>query len=429
MKKIFYVMALVCAVALTGCAGLTGETPANSYTQLWPAYNSAVDLYGYINNKGEWAIPAQYSSASSFFSAGYAIVEINGEQAFINTNGEVQNCVSFDEAGQFIYGYSRAELNDKYGMINSNFEYSIQPAYNYLSNMTNDGIVTYRASLERFGFLDQYGNVLMKDGAPIFYEAAAEFCDGYCVVCSNLSTENERIPTRALINTKGEVAIPEGNYMQMINVGYGIVAVVYKDKDALEDRLSKGTPYEVHYLKADGSALGAQTYNSVVLNNSYSIYTDAVGYYSTDKVAWVARYKDGVYKFGYIDINGKEVIPAMYDNVYVSNEGYAWVLDDKTWKLLDIKTGIAAITCQTKTDNLEEYPLCGVHNGLTLIVTDTYSDNGEASYVYRWVEVAKNNTVFSWSYNKDKDNGHVEPNTWAPARKAEKEFNQYVFLK
>ena len=105
------------------------------------------------------------------------------------------------------------------------------------------------------------------------------------------------------------------------------------------------------------------------------------------------------------------------------------MLDDKTWKLIDIKSGHAAIICQPQTDSMREEPLCGVHNGLTLICKVSYIGY-ESSAEYRWVDAKNDKVVFSWNYNKDKGNGNLNPASWAPARnKQDVEIDEYVFLK
>lgn len=407
-KNLFFSALMLGALVLAGCNG-TSDTPSTTTTKLWPAYNTSAELYGYIDAKGKWAIPAQFTEASSFFSAGYAIVKINGQNAFIDTKGAVQNCVSFDSASPFLYGYSLASLNGKYGLINTKFEFAIQPVYSGLTGMSSDGLVTYQAASDKYGFLDKNGKVqLDKNGNPLYFESAGIFRDGYCVVCSDLSREDDRIPTYQLINKKGEATISEGQYMYMQNLGLGIVGAVKKDKDAYYSR-------EGQLIKADGTVLSSKTYNDA-------------GEFSADKVAYVGKLEGDDIKYGYIDEKGNEVVSLIYDNANVSSEGFAWVRDDKTWKLLEVKKGNIAFACKEITDNVYERPLCGVHNGLTLVGKTSYSD-GDISREYRWVDT-KGNTVFSWNYDQDKYRGDLEPAAWAPARKQNKiEIDEYVFLK
>ena len=412
MKKTINLAAILMMVTVFAACNGESSTPANDSTKLWPAYNASVDLYGYINSKGEWAIPAQFSQASSFFSSGSAIVRINGQNAFIDKKGKVQNCVSFDAASAFQYGFSKAELNYKFGLINTNFEFAIQPVYANLGEMTNDGLVTYMPDSRKYGFLDKNGNVVTdKEGNPLFYEFAGSFCDGYCVTCSNSSTADGRIPTFMLINKKGEASIAEGRFMDMQNMGKGIVSAIEKEENPI-------FPYERRLFTADGSPLSDKIYH-------------ATGAFSADNVAIVGAKVVDKMKYGYVNTKGEEVIPLIYDRATSSANGYAWVLDDKTWKLIDVKSGNAAIICQTQTSDMSEVPLCGVHNGLTLIYKRTYfNDYHDAIIEYRWVDVKNDKVVFSWIYNKDKANGDIYPASWAPARnKQDVEIGEYVFLK
>ena len=412
MKKIINLAAILMLVTVFAACNGESSTPANDSTKLWPAYNASVDLYGYINSKGEWAIPAQFAKASSFFSSGSAIVRINGQNAFIDKKGKVQNCVSFDGASAFQYGFSRAVLNGKYGLINTNFEFAIQPVYASLGEMTNDGLVTYMPDSRKYGFLDKNGNVVTdKEGNPLFYEFAGSFCDGYCVACSNSSTADGRIPTYMLINKKGEASIAEGRFMDMRNMGKGIVCAVEKEENPI-------LPYERRLFTADGSPLSDKIYH-------------ATGAFSADNVAIVGAKVVDKMKYGYVNTKGEEVIPLIYDRAISSANGYAWVLDDRTWKLIDIKSGNAAIICQTKTSDMNEEPLCGVHNGLTLICKATYfNDYHDAIIEYRWVDVKNDKVVFSWIYNMNQGNGDINPASWAPARnKQDVEIGEYVFLK
>ena len=412
-------MFLVTAVVLlcfSACSdGVGNETPSTTITQLWPAYSSSADLYGYIDRKGEWVIPAQFSSASSFYSSGYAQVEVNGRMVFIDKQGKVQNTSSFDSARPFYYGYAVASLNGQYGMINSEFNYVIPPVYSSLSDMSKDGLVVYKAANGIYGYLDILGNVLMKSGRPVFYEEAGEFIDGYAVVCADKSTSNSRIPTYELIDTRGEVVIPEGRYMYMKNMGRGIIAVVEYSRYA-------ESPYDWYlYSVREQKTISGRQYNSFNPFSKDGIAVAGIaqptGSYSTE------------WSYGYIDTEGQQVINVRYDQAYASTDGYAWVSRDDVYSLIDVKSGSSVLQLQYVSGSIAEAPLCGVHNGLTLIRTRNYYSS-ETIVSYRWVDVTDDNkTVFSWTVDKNKNRGSMNP-SWAPSREQEAgpEIGEYVLL-
>ncbi|MBR1877518.1 MAG: WG repeat-containing protein [Paludibacteraceae bacterium] len=418
MKKIKFLGVVVVAAvfSLNSCSDRIGnETPSTTTTQLWPAYSSSADLYGYINKNGEWVIPAQFSAASSFYSSGYAQVQIDGRTVFIDKQGKVQNTASIDSSRPFYYGYAVASLNGNYGLINTDFSYVIPPVYGYLSDMSKDGLVVYRAASGVYGYMNTKGNVLTKNGDPVYYEEANEFVDGYAVVCSDKSTLNRRIPTYALIDTKGEEVIADGRYMFMKNMGKGIIAVVDYSQYA-------ESPYEWYlYSVKDKKTLSGRYYNSV-------------NPFSNDGVAVVGiSEKTGTYtstwSYGYIDTEGVQAITVRYDGANVSSDGFAWVVRDDEYTLLDVKTGSSVLQLQYASGYVAEVPLCGVHNGLTLIRKRNYYTN-ETVVSYRWVDVTDNNKiVFSWTVENDKNRGFMNP-SWAPARKpqSESEISEYIYL-
>lgn len=77
-------------------------------------------LCGFVNTKGEVAIPAQFETASSF-SEGLALVSRNGLYGFINTQGELVIDYQWTYAGSFSEGRARVKDKDNvYGYIDTN---------------------------------------------------------------------------------------------------------------------------------------------------------------------------------------------------------------------------------------------------------------------------------------------------------------------
>lgn len=401
-KSLFFSALMLGALVLAGCNNAK-ETPATTTTEMWPAYDSEVGLYGYINRKGDWAIPAQFTAASSYFSCGLAQVELNNRAVFIDKSGKIKTSVSFDHAYEFYYGYAKAELNGKYGLLNSNLEFAIDPVYDgSLSNMTTDGIVTFKADETHYGFLDKNGNVIMKDKKPVYYENAASFRDGYCVVCDDASRYDrkgeERIPTFYLVDTKFSPVISDGTYMQMGNMGKGFVAVraYTKDKDAKYE-------YDIYSVK-DKKNLTSTKYSEL-------------GAFTEDGFAVVAtgEYSDKVY--GVIDTKGTNVIPTSLDEVDNIYGGYVWARVKNEGFLLEVAKNNRVYTLKNDDDDWER-PMSGVHNGLVLIMRTTIDSKGEMEVKYSWIDVKNGNKeVFSWGYDKDSEHrGDLHP-AYAPAKK------------
>jgi len=414
-----FAMAAIAMIGLMGCESVNKDTPATTTTELWPAYSSSADLYGYINRKGEWVIPAQFTEASSFYSGGYAQVRINGEATFIDKNGKVQNCASFDSADPFCYGYALAQLNGKYGLLNTKFDYVIPPAYKRMSGMSSDGLVAYQAANDIYGYMDKNGNVLMKDDKPVFFDIADEFVDGYAVVCEDASRYTpsglSRVPTYSLIDTKGNIVIQDGRYMYMKNLGQGVIAVV-------DYSLTAEYPYDWYLLSVKNmQALSFHKFNSVepFSNDGYAVV--GIAEQNDYRTTW---------RFGYINAQGEQVVSFNHDDAETSTEGYAWVYSNERWSLMEVQTGNRVLQLDYRTDNVSEDPLCGVHNGLTLVCKKTWYSNTDQSTTYRWIDVKNGNqVVFSWEIDRDKDRGSMKP-SWAPAKnKKDAALSEFVVLK
>lgn len=89
-------------------------------------------LYGYVNAKGEYVIPAKYEQASSFCE-GLARIKINNKWGFIDPTGKVVIQPQFEYADDFgTYNYNdmvRVKINGKWGMINKKGEYVVSAQY------------------------------------------------------------------------------------------------------------------------------------------------------------------------------------------------------------------------------------------------------------------------------------------------------------
>ncbi|MDG0792797.1 WG repeat-containing protein [Cohnella ginsengisoli] len=74
-------------------------------------------VFGYLNAKGEWAIPAQYEEGYAF-SDGLAAVVKDGAVQFIDKTGKTVLETDYDDVGDFSEGLAAFEQDGKYGYIN-----------------------------------------------------------------------------------------------------------------------------------------------------------------------------------------------------------------------------------------------------------------------------------------------------------------------
>lgn len=134
------------------------------------------DLFGYIDAKGQWAIPPKYRAANSFDAGGMALVseEENGRYGFINEKGEwvvtpkftlTQNdniqYVLRNQVNQQLYyfasnGLARAHDKGKYGFIDKKGEWVIPPQFDTAFDFADNGLALIRKGAER-QYIDNIG--------------------------------------------------------------------------------------------------------------------------------------------------------------------------------------------------------------------------------------------------------------------------------
>lgn len=100
MKKSIFLAALAVVAAVSAGCDKERFTPEHDSTELWPAMSNENGKYGYINEKGVFAIAPDYDVATGF-SCGYAWVGSGDNTFFVDTKGKMQNAPHFDDA-QFL---------------------------------------------------------------------------------------------------------------------------------------------------------------------------------------------------------------------------------------------------------------------------------------------------------------------------------------
>lgn len=376
MKKIFYVFALLCAVALTACDS-ERLTPDGDKTPLWPAGKSGSEYMGFINKSGKFEIPAKFDGIYGFFSCGWSLVAEDGEYKFIDRGNNKSHEIEQEEfAGMyaFYYNYIRFADGKFYGMYDRNFNVAIPADYETLGTPSPDGLVYFAedpSDEEGWGYLNMSGKVAI---APQWAGAHA-FVDGMAVVVEKKGTKEEPKYYYGIINKSGNYILePQKNYIESVGEGR-FVMTKSSGKEVLCDK------------------------NLNELGSSYDgIYEFSCGMarvYKTDK------------GYGFIDKNGNEVISCKYKTAASYMDDVVWVKKDSESRreLLD-KQGNSLIKLK-EDEGIDSH----FHNGLSCI----YSyDSDVKEYSYRYIDKDGNN-IYKWTPGDEEEE--------APARRAPKADN------
>lgn len=195
------------------------------------AYVKVDDKYGAINEKGEYLFVPQYDMCYAFTSSGLALVKHNSRAFFINKKGQnVFGDKTFEDAGAFgENGLARVEVDDKWGFINTDGEFVIEPIYDTALSFEDDSVVGVEKD-GKWAYIDAQGNavcdfvyervysienglgVFKKDGAYGYMNAQGEeVIRAQYEVCSNFG-DNERAFFRVgkkwgVIDKDGEIIL------------------------------------------------------------------------------------------------------------------------------------------------------------------------------------------------------------------------------
>jgi hypothetical protein len=107
---------------------------------------------GYLNRRGEWAIPRRFNSAGAF-SEGLAPVKIGEKFGYIDKTGKVVIEPQFDEAIEFSEGLARIRIERGYGFIDRKGVLRIRPRFNSVTPFRGAAAL---ASMEGYdGYIDK----------------------------------------------------------------------------------------------------------------------------------------------------------------------------------------------------------------------------------------------------------------------------------
>ena len=369
MKTKSFVFCCLCIVLLicNACEEPLSQNKYEDNTKLWPAADSIGEKVGYINEKGEMVIPAQFKNAY-FFSCGMAkVITFDDQIQFINKKGEIvytlpeyMGCDDyfFNEYIRY-YEYTMYGRMPQRGLWDKNFNDVIPFGFLLLGNMSKEGLVATGV-----GYFNKKGERVLTFNADTLdiYNGTiytyGDFCDGAAVIrltCNNNGISYGRV---CAINTKGEWVV-DTIYNDLKSIGNGLIA--YSD-------YSTG---KLGLLDTYGNKVTEPMFHEVGVFEDNDLLPVRIGV-----------------KFGYVDKTGTIKIEPQYDYCASFHEGVAWVSTDEfNYSLIDM-SGKVLINLE-----LGIYPLTNCHNGLMAIA----GAGCENKYIDK-----NNNVIYSW----DAKNGH-----------------------
>jgi len=305
MKKILYLV-IVLILGLTGCTADNKETPTLEFDSNHAAETIIPDVDSTYAIESLIPPTFEFDNVFSFSDDGFASVETNGKWGVVNAAGRLVIPTIYEYSPGVLFegffdGLSVVMQDDKYGYINDEGNVIIPLEYEYGSNFKN-GFADVRID-GKYGIIDTNGTVVV----PFEYDLLS-------VLPTNLAIV-EKVGKYGIIDMAGNEVVPYiYEYISALpfdfNYDYHLFAFRQNGKDALADltgNLLTNYAYEYIDFFFEGLAL--------------------------------MRKETG--KWGYIDVNGAEVIPAVYDNGSRFYHGLASVTKGDVDSFIDL-TGTLA---------------------------------------------------------------------------------------
>jgi hypothetical protein len=328
---------LSAVILLSGAESVCAHSP--SFTEgLAPALGAS-GKWGYLNKKGEWALPAKVDRASEF-SCGRALIKIGEKYHVIDKSGKVKFACEWDvpARGGFSCNLLRLTKDGKHGFFDLNGRIAIDAVYDDARDFSEDMAAVSKEG--KWGFIGTDGRVVL----PLEWDRVGSFSEGLAAV----SKERKA----GFIDKTGKLVIPL-QYSQVKDFQHGI-ALVY---DGAEKRWgvinAEGSfltePKWQNYPsivgddrivfqdgdleKSKGRLLWglADSKGKVIVEPKWTRVGTGSGFSSGLAVAVLPGTNDDDWnngKHGYIDRDGTAVIPYKFDYTNWFQDGMAYAYDD-----------------------------------------------------------------------------------------------------
>lgn len=326
----------------------------SSYQQIHPYHEGLAlvklkrNTYIYIDKNGNQAIPWKFYDARSF-SEGLALVQTTEEikrHSFIDKTGNII-ISNIEDAHDFHEGCAAIKVNGQWGFINKEGETIISCIYNDVSDYS-EGLAAVQCDNGLWKYVAKDGYEFIQDK----FSFAGDFHDGLALVKEGKIT--------SFINKEGRKVISLGDDCKYISSFYNNFALYYTDNginfiDKNGNKLFKTEKYNKarSFSLSRASVFNGDKWGYIDENGTEiipCIYNEAYDF-QENGLALVCR--DG--KWGYINTNGEEVIPLKYKDAESFSEGLALVTnqDDEKY-FININSKIQETFPKT-SNNLDSY--------------------------------------------------------------------------
>lgn len=389
MKKIVLLMLFIFTISIYG---FTGFDEVRSFKN-GAAAVALNGKWGFVDNSGKKIIETKYDSVLDFSEGYSAVLTASGKWKYIDKSGKDLTLPIYDYALGFKNGVARVSRDGKYCFIGIDGKekgrmYTVVFEYqDDISVVNNGGIIDENGGVSggKFAYMDKSGKIISKwyDDTFDFYEGMGMvrsgdkygFLDKSCKEVVELKYEKawnfSNGMAGVMLNGKfgyvdktGKLVIP-AKYDQVYNFNNEVAVVVNNAEidevtgeifageyfliDKKGNQLSK--VYDTIYESSDGVLVFKKEDKYGVIDLTGKEIIPASYYYlgdCFDNRISIKEYVNDLPMFGYIDKNGKVIIPVKYEEAYIFKNGVAVVREAGKYGLID-KNGKTLIAVKYDT--------------------------------------------------------------------------------
>lgn len=263
------------------------EIVPSVYEGMWDFSNGRAlvkqkGLYGYVDIYGKPVTPVEYEAAWPF-KEGRARVHMSGKCAYIDSSGKKITSFKFTQGSDFNQGLAIVSFDNKKGFINLNGDIVYSDECSFLGNFRKG--LSLKGKIGKYGMIDRSFNEII----PAIYDTII-FSHGNFIIA----------------NQSGQKVI------------YNMNGKVLAGKDY--DEKHPANAYFIRVNKGDKKGLMDKNGNEIVPCEYKYVYTlqvsEGIASYQVDK------------KYGYIDTNGRIILPPEYDWCIRFHNGFGTIEKD-----------------------------------------------------------------------------------------------------
>jgi hypothetical protein len=299
------------------------------------AFVKVGDKWGVIDKTGKEVVKPQYDDPEYFaysFIEGMAQVSKDGKWGYIDKTGKEIVSPQYELfGGDFSDGLAAIFVDGQFGYINKSGDEVIEPQFDEASDFSEGLAVVRDSDTGYISFIDKTGKKVIE--TPYYYQY--DVIPGYDLFNEGLLW----------------VFNEDSKYGAIDKTGKVIVDLIY---DEPTYQLDGGEYGNRSYYFSEGLAIVGEDLNRVIIDTTgkevakLQQYDGSEYFYVSDYIDGLATIRTGdytMYKWGFIDKEGKEVIKAQYDHAKDFSEGLAAIRKSHKWGFVN-NAGQEVITPQ-----------------------------------------------------------------------------------